>query len=93
MSVTVDEQPLHAEKLGLRTVGQVTGEHDHLRRQLQTGEATERPPQVLLGVELVVHPPLGQQVRVAHVGDDMSGERVLTQWFHPTSLPLSRRRA
>ena len=43
-----------------------------------------------MGVDLAVELSLGEQVRVAHVGDDVAREGVLTQGLHGISLPNGR---
>ena len=72
--------------LRLGAVGQVAGEHDGLWRELEAGQPGHRVAQVLVGVDGAVQPTFGQQVRVADVGDDVGGERVLTQRDHGTSV-------
>ena len=62
--------------LGLPAVGEVAGEDDGLRRDLETAQPRQGAAQVLVGVDRAVERSLGQQVRVADVGDDVCRQRV-----------------
>ena len=65
-------QPGVRRRLGL--VGEVAGEHQRLRRRLEPGQPRQREPEVGLGVDdAVLQAAVGEQVRVAEVGDDVTG--------------------
>ena len=74
-------QPGVRRRLGL--VRQVTGERDHVGRRGQPPESREGEHEAGLGVDRVVLPgAAGEQVRVAQVGDRVTGRRVLTELDH-----------
>ena len=78
-------QPRVRRRLGL--VGQVAGEHQELRRRVEPGDPLEREPQAVLGVhDAVLTLPVGEQVRVGEVCDDVPGCGVLTELDHDRRL-------
>ena len=74
-------QPGVRRRLGL--VGEVAGEHQDLGRRVEPGQPLERQPEPVFGVDdAVLLLPVGEQVRVAEVRDDVPGRGVLTELDH-----------
>ena len=76
----LDQLPKPGVRRGLGPVGQVPGEDQRLRRRIDVRQAFERADDAGLGVDAaVLAAAVGEQVRVAQVGDDVTGSGVLAE--------------
>ena len=59
------------------------GEHQHVRFRIEPAEPLEGQPQPGLGIDdVILLRAVGEQVRIAQVGDDVTGRWVLTELDH-----------
>ena len=78
-----DELPEQGVRRRLGLVGEVAGEHQDLGSRVEPGHALERQPEPVFGVDHAVLPlPVGEQVRVGEVRDDVPRCGVLAELDH-----------
>ena len=98
VGVRLDQVAQRAVGVGLPEVGEVAGEHERLRRRIDPRQPVERRAEARDGVDRAVLPGVaGQEVGVAHVGDDVGGWGELAELDHESSVrrlhrPVATRR-
>ena len=83
VGVRLDEVAQCAVGIRLPEIGEVAGEHECLRRRVDPRQPVERRAETRDSVDRAVLPGVtGQEMRVAHVGDDVRGRGELAELDH-----------